>query len=118
MTIRKCPACAQLIHFQAEAEIETCWNCGRTAVRAHLKLFEQRLVERAVRFFDDAAEFNFGPPAYHRRIRIALLVMLPVAIYMLIMSNSLDINGHTSLIYAYGSDRIPMPHLTCEGLSW
>jgi hypothetical protein len=107
MTIRKCPACAQLIHFQAESEIETCWNCGRTAVRAQLKLLEQRVVDSAVRAFDNNGELRLGPPSYNKQRRIALLIALPVVVLMLMNCNSLDIHIIYSLIVTHGSDRIP-----------
>ena len=88
MKIRKCPDCAQLIHFEPQAPLQRCWNCGKVSDFSALYSPLQRLALWL------RTRFDRGLPDPSRLVRagtVALVVAVPLAIVMLLICNSLNI---------------------------
>jgi hypothetical protein len=97
--IRKCPDCAQLVHFDAPITVKRCRHCGAIADLSQLHISPNMqfhwLIAKADHLLPDtSALLNVS--------RVALLLTLPIAIGMLLCSNSLDAQPRG----AY-SDRFP-----------
>ena len=88
MTIRKCPHCAQLLHFDNGERALVCWNCSRFAALSALATPGEKRVQRALTNFDRALP---NPSRLVRAAQIALVVAVPVAALMLLVSNGFDI---------------------------
>jgi hypothetical protein len=106
MTIRKCPACAQLIHFDRGVRVEACWNCGHVTVLSSLESTGESTAQKLKRILQSAAELDFGPPFYSRRTRAAFLLAIPVAMTMLLICNSFNISVVRDPAAPFASDRI------------
>ena len=76
MKIYKCPLCVELLHFEPTQPVQCCWNCGEVTD------FSSRLT-RFDRFLPDV-------PRLKKAGRVALVVTLPLAIGMMLFSNSID----------------------------
>ena len=88
MTIRKCPHCAQLLHFDDGERALVCWNCSRFAALTELATPGERRIRRALTNFDRALP---NPSRLVRAGKIALVVAAPVAALMLLVCNGFDI---------------------------
>ncbi len=91
MKIRHCPGCAQLVHFEQSTPIQRCWNCSQVTDFSQLKILEERL---ALWFLRGANSVFSTIPSCSRLAhtgKIALLVAMPAATVMLLISNSFDI---------------------------
>lgn len=88
MTIRRCSDCAQLVHFEARRDILRCWNCGRAChARAEYFLWPRlrAFASRALLLDRLSCERAVGWG------RVALAAAFPIAVLMLLISNSLDV---------------------------
>ena len=89
MTIRKCPDCAQLTHFDNDERAPLfCWHCAARVDFALLCTPPQRFVARGAATFDRALP---DPSRLVRAARVALVVTMPVAALMLLICNGFDI---------------------------
>jgi ribosomal protein S27E len=99
LRIRKCPDCAQLVHFDAPITVKRCRHCGATTDLSQLHISPDKqfhwLTSKADRLLPD-------PSALLNMSRVPLLLTLPLAIGMLLYSNSFDAQPRG----AY-SDRFP-----------
>ena len=89
MTIRKCPHCAQLLHFDEGARALVCWNCSRFVATSMLATPGEQRVQRALINFDRALP---NPSRLVRMGKIALVVAAPVAALMLGFCNGFDVH--------------------------
>ncbi len=88
MTIRKCPHCAQLIHFEPRETALVCWNCAHFTHAASLQTPGEKRVGRARALADRALP---NPSRLVRVGKIALVVAVPIAALMLLICNAFDI---------------------------
>lgn len=88
MTIRKCPHCAQLLHFDDGERALVCWNCSRFAALSTLATPGEKRIHRALTNFDRALP---NPSRLVRAGKVALVVAVPVAALMLLVCNGFDI---------------------------
>ena len=92
MKIRLCPACAQLVHFEANRAIQECWNCRRATDFSTVKAPEERLGLWLLSGAENAlSRVFFLWPNRLRAGKIALVAAMPVAIVMLLLCNSFDV---------------------------
>ena len=91
MKIRRCPACAQLIHFDPPRLTRACWSCGRVCDARSRMVFEEALAARAWALLE--ALLDWLPPC-SRLVgvgRVALAAAFPIAVLMLLLCNGFDI---------------------------
>lgn len=88
MTIRKCPHCAQLLHFDGCERALVCWNCWNFSALPTLATPGEKRIHRAIANFDRALPH---PSRLVRAAKIALVVAVPVAAMMLLVCNGFDI---------------------------
>ena len=88
MKIRKCPYCAQLIHFEPRPSPLICWNCAHRTDAAKLRTPGEKRWQRAVALFDQTLPM---PSRLVGVARVALLCAVPIAALMLLVCNGFDI---------------------------
>lgn len=88
MIIRKCPHCAQLLHFDERQNALVCWNCSRFATLTELSTPGEKRIQRALTSFDRALP---NPSRLVRVGKVALVMAVPVAALMLLVCNGFDI---------------------------
>ena len=88
MKMRFCPDCVQLIHFESDAPIQRCWNCGALTDFSLLRTRPQKLalwlgwsLDRALPSCSRLEDVG----------RVALIAAVPSAVIMLLLCNSLHI---------------------------
>lgn len=89
MKIRKCPNCAQLIHFEPRQFTLVCWNCAHFTNTAQLQTPGEKRVGRARAVADRALP---NPSRLVGIGKVALVVAVPIAALMLLVCNAFDIH--------------------------
>ena len=92
MKIRRCPDCAELVHFEAASPVQRCWNCARVTDFSQLQapdvLFGWVLLGLVY------AALQRTLPLWARLGRVskpAFLFALPAVVVMLLICNSFDL---------------------------
>lgn len=90
MRIRRCSACAQLVHFRPACPSPSCWNCG---VRCNFA--RPNALHRALWLLPELPLLSQASGL----ARLALVAAMPIAALMLLMCNSFDIH----IVHDFGS---------------
>lgn len=88
MKIRRCPNCAELVHFEAHRPLKRCWNCALVSDFSPRQTAVGKCLSWAGSLLDRSTS-NYG-----RLIQVgkcALLVAVPFVVVMLLACNSLNI---------------------------
>ena len=89
MTLRKCPHCVQLTHFdEGERAPMFCWNCAARVDFGALPTPAQKLLGKARSACDRVLP---DPSRLVGAGKVALVVAVPVAALMLLICNSFDL---------------------------
>ena len=108
MKIRRCPACAQLVHFQPARSTIQCWSCGSRCNFSRPSALDQAL-----------SLLPSLPPLSHSsgKARLALAAAAPIAALMLLLSGSFDIRVASDFSASFLGAALPpeVLHTGCFG---
>lgn len=111
MTIRKCPHCLQLNHFDGESTLAPCWRCKAWSDFAQIRTFGQKFVGTT-----DAVISAHLPDLIASRWnyygKLGLLAALPIVVLMLLICNSFNIHIVTNLVNSFHSLQV-VPFSEC-----
>jgi len=88
MKIRRCPGCAELVHFDPHRPLKRCWNCALVSDFSPRQTVGRKWLSWA------GSSLDRSTSNYRRLIHVgkcALLVALPFVAIMLLACNSLNI---------------------------
>ncbi|RYG54295.1 hypothetical protein EON80_31855, partial [bacterium] len=81
MKIRKCPDCAQLVHFEPAKPVRRCYHCGAYCDLSHLPISPQKQISWLLRGFDA----RLPQLSSLKRIgQVALVLALPISTFMML----------------------------------
>lgn len=92
MKIRRCPDCAELVHFEEACPIQRCWNCARVTDFSQLQSPNVLLLWALLGVTYAALQRTLPLWARLGKVsRPAFLFALPAVVLMLLICNSFDI---------------------------
>jgi hypothetical protein len=93
--IRKCPECAELVHFEGGVTWMRCWQCCAEVDWSRTRHASEKQVLWLRRRFDGCLP---NPSALTRVAKTGLVLALPVSVFMVLGNNSLDVYPEHSLL--------------------
>jgi len=107
MKIIKCPTCKECVHFDFAPGVEKCWSCGLITDFSRVKTVEEKLLMWCDKTLGCVPFPDLSSPYFLCASKAGVLVVLPIAVLMLLICNSLNISIVRDLSDSFASNRIP-----------